>query len=54
MSFVFSASRLMKASEVVKHCREVKRNPALILMANTQAKEAIEKIKKQQAPTLTA
>lgn len=54
MSFVFSASRLMKASEVVRHCREVKRNPALILMANNQAKEALKKIKKQQAPTLTA
>ncbi|MFC9656991.1 hypothetical protein ACFVIX_14515 [Bacillus subtilis] len=54
MKFVLSASRLMKASEVVNHCQEVKRNPAQILLVNAEAKKAIENIKKQQAPTLTA
>ncbi|MEC0935458.1 hypothetical protein [Bacillus atrophaeus] len=54
MSFVLSASRLMKASEVVKACREAKTNPAYILMVNAEAKKEMEKIKRQQAPTLTA
>ncbi|MBE5089579.1 hypothetical protein IGI03_16255 [Bacillus thuringiensis] len=38
MNGVLSASRLMKASEVVKRCAEMRKSPALLLITELEAK----------------
>ncbi|MGH1274418.1 hypothetical protein ACQVWA_13300 [Bacillus cereus] len=38
MNGVLSASRLMKASEVVKRCAEMRNSPALLLITELEAK----------------
>lgn len=38
MNGVLSASRLMKASEVVKRCAEMRKNPAILLITELEAK----------------
>lgn len=38
MNGVLSASKLMKASEVVKRCSEMKKSPALLLITKLEAK----------------
>lgn len=58
MKFVFVASRLMKAKEVIEVCNERFSEEGEIALAQieTQLKSRMdfEQIKKQQAPTLTA
>jgi len=43
MNVCFTASRIMKASEVSKLCKRMKENPRILLMAESQAKEVINK-----------
>ncbi|HDR7789912.1 MULTISPECIES: hypothetical protein [Bacillus] len=38
MNGVLSASKLMKASEVVKRCAEMRHSPALLLITELEAK----------------
>lgn len=38
MNIVLSASKLMKASDVVKRCAEVKNSPALLFITELEAK----------------
>jgi hypothetical protein len=38
MNGVLSASKLMKASDVVKQCEEMRNNPALLLITELEAK----------------
>lgn len=38
MNGVLSASRLMKASDVVKRCAEMRKSPALLLVTEIEAK----------------
>ncbi|WP_242266023.1 hypothetical protein [Bacillus cereus group sp. BfR-BA-01327] len=38
MNRVLSASKLMKASEVVKRCAEMRHSPALLLITELEAK----------------
>ncbi|WP_232306095.1 hypothetical protein [Bacillus cereus] len=38
MNRVLSASKLMKASEVVKRCSEMKKSPALLFITELEAK----------------
>lgn len=38
MNGVFSASKLMKASEVVKRCAEMRKSPAILLVTELEAK----------------
>ncbi|WP_406622173.1 hypothetical protein V6946_27730 [Bacillus sp. PPSBB_2] len=38
MNGVLSASKLMKASEVVKKCAETRNNPAMLLITELEAK----------------
>lgn len=57
MIVCFSASRLMKVSEVRRLCQEMRENPALLLAAELKAKEEIykrflQKEKTASAPTL--
>jgi hypothetical protein len=46
MKGVFSASRMMKASEVLQMCREAKKNPALLIAVELKAKENLFKMQK--------
>ncbi|ANB56179.1 hypothetical protein GFC29_3096 [Anoxybacillus sp. B7M1] len=41
MSICFTASRLMKASEVREFCAKLRNNPALLLATELAAKEKI-------------
>lgn len=41
MNFVLSASRLMKASDVRRLCKEMRENPVLLLATDLQAKEKL-------------
>jgi hypothetical protein len=43
MSVCFTASRLMKVSEVRRWCKEMRENPALLLATELQAKEMLYK-----------
>ncbi|MDR9794058.1 hypothetical protein Q8A72_14010 [Aeribacillus pallidus] len=57
MIVCFTASRLMKASEIHRLCQEMRENPALLLATELKAKEEIykrflQKEKKASAPTL--
>jgi hypothetical protein len=57
MSVCFSASRLMKASEVRRLCQEMRENPALLMATELKAKEILYqryllKEKTASAPTL--
>jgi hypothetical protein len=57
MSVCFSASRLMKVSEVRRLCKEMRENPALLLATELKAKEILyqrylRKEKTASAPTL--
>ncbi|WP_176544903.1 hypothetical protein [Bacillus wiedmannii] len=38
MNVVLSASKLMKASDVVKRCAEMRKSPALLLITEIEAK----------------
>ncbi len=38
MNGVLSASKLMKASEVIKKCAETRNNPAMLLITELEAK----------------
>jgi hypothetical protein len=46
MNGVFTASRMMKASEVLQMCREAKKNPALLIAVELEAKEKLFKMQK--------
>ncbi|MFP3421482.1 hypothetical protein R0K30_17465 [Bacillus sp. SIMBA_154] len=56
MKYLFTASCLMKAKDIVKECQMRHTEEGLILLAATelQIRSEIENRKKQQAPTLTA
>ncbi|MCA0163294.1 MULTISPECIES: hypothetical protein [Bacillus] len=58
MKFVFVASRLMKAKEVIEVCNERFSEEGEIALAQTEtqlkSRMGLEQRKKQQAPTLTA
>ncbi|TVZ81259.1 hypothetical protein FB379_11758 [Aeribacillus composti] len=41
MSVCFSASRLMKVSEVRRLCEEIRENPALLLATELRAKKLL-------------
>ncbi|MDI6677742.1 hypothetical protein QMA02_18035 [Bacillus wiedmannii] len=41
MNGVLSASKLMKASEVVKRCAETRKHPAMLLITELEAKRKI-------------
>ncbi|BCB04769.1 hypothetical protein [Bacillus sp. KH172YL63] len=45
MNGVFTASRMMKASEVLQMCREAKKAPALLIAVELEAKEKLFKMK---------
>jgi hypothetical protein len=45
MNGVFTESRMMKASEVLQMCREAKKNPALLIAVELEAKEKLFKMK---------
>lgn len=49
MKFILSASKLMKASEVSKLCREMKANPALLLDIEFQYRKKIYDLQKEKA-----
>ena len=46
MKGVFTASRMMKASEVSQICREAKMNPALLILVELEVKEKLYKMQK--------
>jgi hypothetical protein len=46
MNGVFTASRMMKASEVLQMCREAKKAPALLIAVELEAKEKLFKMSK--------
>ncbi|MGM0863406.1 MAG: hypothetical protein ACQEWF_01865 [Bacillota bacterium] len=46
MKCVFTASRMMKASEVLQMCRESKKNPALLIAVELEVKEKLYKMQK--------
>lgn len=48
MNIVFSASRLMKVSEVRRLCKEMRENPALLLATELSAKEQVYKLLRQE------
>lgn len=48
MSFVLSASKLMKASQVRELCQQMKNNPTLLLVVEAEAKEKLS-LKKEKA-----
>jgi hypothetical protein len=56
MNVCFSASRLMKVSEVRRLCAEMRENPTLLLATELYAKEQVYKLLRQEktasAPTL--
>jgi hypothetical protein len=57
MIVCFTASRLMKVSEVRRLCKEMRENPALLLATELKAKEILyqrylRKEKTASAPTL--
>ncbi|MCK6164063.1 hypothetical protein KZX64_10750 [Bacillus pumilus] len=56
MKYLFTASRLIKAKDIVKQCQMRHTEEGLILLAavELQIRTEIENRKKQQAPTLTA
>ncbi|KAA6482215.1 hypothetical protein [Bacillus swezeyi] len=54
MNFVFTASQLMKGSQVREDCKKARENPALVLLAEAKIKKSLNEMKKQQAGTLTA
>ncbi|MCY8269638.1 hypothetical protein [Bacillus sonorensis] len=54
MNLVFTASRIMKGSEVHEFCKQARENPALLLLTEVEAKKSLIEMKKQQAGTLTA
>jgi hypothetical protein len=41
MIFCFSASRLMKASEVLEICAEIRNNPTLLMELESKMKEEL-------------
>jgi hypothetical protein len=47
MKGVFTASRMMKASEVLQMCREAKKNPTLLIAVELEAKEKLFKMHKE-------
>jgi hypothetical protein len=57
MTVCFTASRLMKVSEVRRLCQEMRENPALLMATELKAKEILyqrylRKEKTASAPTL--
>ncbi|MED2945473.1 hypothetical protein P4282_24000 [Bacillus swezeyi] len=54
MIFVFTVSKLKKGSEVREECKKMREDPALLLLAEAEIWESLNKMKKQQAGTLTA
>ena len=48
MNIVFSASRLMKVSEVRRVCEEMRKNPALLLATELSAKEQVYNLLQQE------
>ncbi|MBU8576036.1 hypothetical protein [Bacillus pumilus] len=58
MKYLFTASRLMKAKEVIEVCNERFSEEGEIALAKAElqvkARLGLEQRKKQQAPTLTA
>jgi hypothetical protein len=54
MNICFTASRLMKVSEVRRLCKEMRENPALLLATELQAKEMLYKRFLQHEKTASA
>jgi hypothetical protein len=54
MNICFSASRLMKASEVRRLCKEMSENPALLMATELKAKEMLYKRFLQHEKTASA
>jgi hypothetical protein len=54
MSVCFSASRLMKVSEVRRLCKEMRENPALLMATELKAKEILYKRFLQKEKTASA
>ncbi|WP_240371717.1 hypothetical protein [Anoxybacteroides rupiense] len=48
MNVCFSASRLMKVSDVRRLCKETRENPALLLATELKAKEEVYKLLRQE------
>ncbi|EEL89145.1 TPA: hypothetical protein ACGW7B_001837 [Bacillus nitratireducens] len=47
MNGVLSASKLMKASDVVKKCAEMRKSPALLIITELEAKRRIYEINRE-------
>lgn len=47
MNGVLSASKLMKASDVVKRCAEMRKSPALLLVTEIEAKCQLREMNRQ-------
>jgi hypothetical protein len=54
MIVCFTASRLMKVSEVRRLCQELRENPALLMATELKAKEILYKRFLQQEKTASA
>ncbi len=54
MNICFSASRLMKVSEVRRLCQQMRENPALLLATELKAKEELYKRFLQKEKTASA
>lgn len=54
MNICFSASRLMKASEVRRLCHEMRENPVLLMATELKAKEILYKRFLQKEKTASA
>jgi hypothetical protein len=54
MNVCFSASRLMKVSEVRRLCQEIRENPTLLMVTELKAKEELYKRFLQQEKTASA
>lgn len=49
MRYVFTASRLMTASEVQKQCKEIRENPLFLMYLEAQIKRRIFEEKRKAA-----
>jgi hypothetical protein len=54
MIVCFTASRLMKASEIHRLCQEMRENPTLLMATELKAKEEVYKLLRQQEKTASA
>ncbi|MEK4381144.1 hypothetical protein NSS70_04400 [Aeribacillus sp. FSL K6-2848] len=54
MIVCFTASRLMKVSEIRRLCQEMRENPTLLMATELKAKEEVYKLLRQQEKTASA